>query len=190
MEASDDLRILIERELKSDERIEWIGSPRPVFFTSESTGIFLFGVPWTAFALFWTAAACRFTVPNFQQWFDVFPFFGLPFLLIGFAMLSAPIWARRRSGQTAYAITNQRAIVVERGWTSMIRSFTADQLQDIYRREKQDGSGDIVFGYDRQIPYNSRTAPREIGFNRIADVQTVERILKEMVQRRNNSDQS
>jgi hypothetical protein len=82
------LRNTIDRELEREERIDWIEMPQRVFFTPAATAAFLFGIPWTAFALFWTAGAAGFKFPVFNQGFDLFPLFGLPFILIGLGMLS------------------------------------------------------------------------------------------------------
>ena len=37
-----------------------------------------------------------------------FPLFGLPFVLIGLGMLTAPHWAKRKALRTAYAVTDRR----------------------------------------------------------------------------------
>jgi hypothetical protein len=39
------LQEIVARELEPGERLEWIGMPRPVFFTPMATGAFLFGIP-------------------------------------------------------------------------------------------------------------------------------------------------
>jgi len=69
------LRDKVERELETDERIEWIATPQRVFFTPGATAAFLFGIPWTAFALFWIAGAAGFKIPQFNQGWDMFPLF-------------------------------------------------------------------------------------------------------------------
>jgi hypothetical protein len=55
------LKEKVERELESGEHLEWIEMPVPRFFVSGATSMFLFGIPWTAFASFWTASAARTT---------------------------------------------------------------------------------------------------------------------------------
>ena len=110
----------VERELERGEAVVWIGMPKPTFFSPRSTGAFLFAIPWTAFALFWTAGAAGFQVPKFNQGVDLFPLFGVPFVLIGFAMLSTPLWVYRNSFKTVYVITDRRAITIEGGWSTTI----------------------------------------------------------------------
>ena len=48
---------VVDLELEPGERVEWVEMPKPTFFTPTATRAFLFGIPWTAFALFWTAGA-------------------------------------------------------------------------------------------------------------------------------------
>lgn len=176
------LRDVVDRELERDERIEWLGMPKRVYFTPVATGAFLFGIPWTAFALFWTAGAAGFKIPAFNQPFDLFPLFGLPFILIGLAMLSSPIWAYWRAGKTVYIVTNRRAITFDGGWSTTIRSYPPDKLTDIYRREKPDGSGDVIIARRAWRDSDGDRQTEELGFLRIADVKDVERRLKELAE--------
>src|SRR5262249_34904107 len=48
---------------------------------------------------------------------------------------------------TCYALTNRRAVVWEAGWFGTVRvySYTASALGKMQRRERADGSGDLVF---------------------------------------------
>ncbi len=85
------LQRLVDRELERDERVEWIGQPRAAFFTPGATVMFLFAIPWTSFAIFWTVMAACGTMQEAKQadgagLFSVFPLFGLPFILIGCGM--------------------------------------------------------------------------------------------------------
>ncbi len=134
----------VDHELESGERIVWIDMPIPRFFTPAATGAFLFGIPWTAFAVFWMCGASGFKIPDFREGFDLFPLFGIPFVLIGFGMLSSPLWAYRKTFKTVYVITDRRAITFDGGWSTTIRSHPPEKLQEIYRKEKRDGSGDVI----------------------------------------------
>ncbi len=177
------LQDIVERELESDERVEWIEMPRRVFFTPVATAAFLFAIPWTAFALFWTAGAAGFKVPDFNRGVDLFPLFGMPFILIGLGMLSAPLWAYLRAGKTVYVITNRRAITFDGGWSkTTIRSYPPEDLKDTYRKEKQDGSGDVILARRAWRDSEGDRHAEELGFLRIADVKGVERRLKHLAQ--------
>src|SRR5437763_9868076 len=122
---SPELAALVDAELASGERMVWVGQPIPSRYARGSLAIVLFGIPWTAFAIFWMAGVSGFKIPNLTRGFGWFPLFGIPFVLIGLGMLSTPFWVRRKARRTAYVITDRRAIVVEGGaWRSVtIRSF-------------------------------------------------------------------
>ena len=163
-----DLRSKVDRELEPGERVEWIGMPIPRYFTSSSTGLFLFAIPWTAFAIFWMCGAAGFQIPDFKEGSDFFVLFGVPFLLIGLAMLSSPFWTYKKSFKTVYVITDHRAITFEGGWMSTtIRSYPPEKLSDIYRREKKDGSGDVVIHRKAWQDSDGGRQSEELGFLRI-----------------------
>lgn len=52
-----ELSALVERELDPGERVVWTGLPLPGRFARRAWGMVIFGIPWTAFALFWIAGA-------------------------------------------------------------------------------------------------------------------------------------
>jgi hypothetical protein len=181
-EVPRDLRDKVNSELERGERIEWIEMPIPRFFTPVSTGMFLFAIPWTAFAAFWICGAAGFKVPDFKLGFDLFPLFGVPFLLIGLAMLSSPIWARRRASKTVYVITDRRAITFDGGWSTTIRSYPPEKLQDVYRKEKKDGSGDVIFARRAWHDSDGDRHTEELGFLRIKEPREVEQMLKKLAE--------
>jgi hypothetical protein len=141
------VREALVREMGCDEQMRWFGQPRPAAFMLGSLGLVLFGIPWTAFALFWTAGAAGFKVPDLQNpdWTMLFPLWGLPFIFVGLGMLSSPFWAYRRALRTAYVVTNKRAIIMEGGRSRVIRSIGPDRFSNLIRRERSNGRGDIVF---------------------------------------------
>lgn len=112
----------------------------------------------------------------------LFPLFGMPFLLIGAALLSAPLFAWWWARRTVYVITNLRAITFEGGRSSRIRSYRPETLTNIYRTERRDGSGDVVLarltGHDKFGGWHE-----ELGFLRVHDVKDVEWRLKALAER-------
>lgn len=179
----DNLREVVSRELDRDERVVWAAMPRPVFFTPMSTGAFLFGIPWTAFAFFWVGMA------GMGVWgqggiglFSLFPLFGVPFILVGFGMLSAPIFAYRKSKKTIYVITERRVITFEGGRSTTIRSYPPEKLTDVFRRERKDGYGDIIIARREWHDNNNRQQMEELGLLRIADAKQVEDLVKALAQ--------
>ena len=90
------LGLALERELEPGERILWSGK-QLARLNLAGFAIWLFAVPWTAFALFWMAMAAtgvRETEgAGALAW--AFPLFGLPFVAAGIAMLAAPFRCSR-----------------------------------------------------------------------------------------------
>jgi hypothetical protein len=184
----EELEAKVKRELEAGERIRWMGRPIPRSFTSATIILFLFAIPWTAFALCWEVATSWMawgSITQFKQgpvmlFSIIFPIFGLPFVLIGFGMLAAPLWARRYALKTVYVITDQRAITFVVGRTTTVKSYSPDQLQDVFRRERKDGTGDVIFSQRVWLDSGRDRHIRNLGFLNIQEAQRVEQMLKEM----------
>ena len=175
----------VDAELRPGERIVWVGQPIPGRFARKSIGIVLFGIPCTAISVFWMIAAASMSTQDrdgAQGFFDFFfPLCGLPFLLLGMAMLSSPCWLRRKARRTAYVITDQRALILHpRGWRRLaLRSFDPEHLTTLRRRQNRDGSGDVIFARKWiSDPESNRFA--HIGFFAIANVKDVENHIREL----------
>jgi hypothetical protein len=175
-----DLQRRLNDELRAGERIVWSAQPLPRLYRWSSIGIVLFGIPWTAFAIFWMAAAGWGTwkAGNTPGPFKLFPLFGLPFVLIGFGMLSSPFWMSRAARRTVYAITNQRAITIEGQAFGRVKvqSFLPDRLVAMSRTQRPDGSGDLIFEEVRERSGSSTTTVQR-GFKAIAGVREVEDLI-------------
>ncbi|MBE9222680.1 hypothetical protein IQ215_08210 [Cyanobacterium stanieri LEGE 03274] len=179
------LRQTIEKELDRGEIVKWVEQPIAYFFSGASITAVLFGIPWTSFAVFWMWGALGFQLPNFQQGTQpeyLFALFGVPFVIIGFLMLSTPVWQWQTMRSTVYVITNKRAIMIQGSRTMVIRSFTPEQVKDVYRREKPDGSGDVILGMRRWKDSDGDTRSEEIGFVSLRNVRKVENMLRELAQ--------
>ena len=131
------LEQLVGDELTQNETLLWLDQPIPKLFTKKTTSGFLFGIPWTAFSVFWMFGALQGSI-----WFGLF---GLPFVLIGLGMLSSPWWSKRNVQYTVYVITDKRAITFEKVWRSKkIISYGSAQLQNLQREQGNDGSGTLI----------------------------------------------
>ncbi|MCA9028105.1 MAG: hypothetical protein KDA86_23045 [Planctomycetaceae bacterium] len=173
----DELRSQIEQELEPGETIRWIGQPQPRGFPKATLLPALMGIPFTAFAIFWIAMAAGLLIgaggppPGPGMWF---PLFGIPFVLVGLAMLTSPWWVRRwlrrSAARTVYAVTDLRVLVIDGGfgdaqgnsglahlgfpgipfslWSQevRIRSWRSRDLTQIERVQRPDGSGDLILG--------------------------------------------
>jgi len=170
------LRTRIEAELNEAEKITWIGRPIPRRFVLENIRIVLLGIPCTAYALFWMAGA-----PNFDDGFGVFPLFGIPFVLIGFGMLSTPFWMIRKAKKTAYVLTTTRAIIFTGDFSKQTRSFGPDRLTDLRRKQRSDGSGDLIFETEHSFNREGDRHSTDHGFLAISDVKAVENLVRQLV---------
>ena len=151
---SDPLEIALQRELQGEERVLWKARPLsrilwPAF------AIWLFAVPWTAFSVFWTAMAFA-GVDSMADdggiWLAYgFPLFGVPFILIGLAMLSAPFAPLFWTNKRLYAVTDARVIELRLGRQLQSKSVELKDLGSIERVEGPDGAGTlkIAFGTTR-----------------------------------------
>lgn len=191
----DELDARVRSELEDGEQLLWVGQPRPGRFARMSLPIVLFGIVWTAFSLFWITVASWMVFfkaapgVNNAGWrigglFACFPLFGIPFVLIGLGMLSTPLLLRRRAKRTFYALTDRRAILWEAGaFGSMdVRSYRPAALKKMYRRDYNDGSGDLVFEEtlvvrrtsSRGTPMNTQSH----GFMGIDNVHEIEQLVR------------
>ncbi|NER22200.1 MAG: hypothetical protein F6J96_16170 [Symploca sp. SIO1C2] len=180
-----ELRKKVDQELQPGEYIRWVEQPIPRFLTSSSIVSFLFAIPWTSFALFWIWGALGQELPNFKegiQFQHIFALFGLPFVFIGLGMLSSPFWVWYAAKQTIYLITAQRAIIIKGGWSTTIRSYSPEQLKDVYRKEKADGSGDVIIAIRQWEDRKGNQRSEEIGFLGVRNSQEVEKLLKQLAQ--------
>lgn len=171
----------VRRELEPGEMIRWMEQPIPRFFSPATIGMVLFGIPWTAFAVFWICGASGFKMPNLAGGgFALFPLFGLPFVLVGIGMLSSPLWAYQKTLKTVYVITGQRAITIEGGWTTTVRSYRPDQLKGMYRKERRNGVGDVILGQRVWTDSDNDRRSMDVGFMNVRDARRVERLVNEL----------
>jgi hypothetical protein len=185
-----ELRSQVELELQPGERVVWMDQPIPARLARASLGLVIFGVPWTAFAVFWTGAAATgvFSAKpsGAGKLFWLFPLFGLPFILIGVGLLSSPWWMRKRAARTAYVITDRRAILFEGGWRGSlnVRSFEPAALRgELQRKQHADGSGDLVFVQNHYRDSDGDRRVTRVGFFAVRDVKGVEGLIRALAQK-------
>ncbi|MBA4066387.1 MAG: hypothetical protein C0501_22270 [Isosphaera sp.] len=124
---------------------------------------------------------------------DLFPYFGLLFLTVGLGMLLAPVWAAYKATNTVYVVTDRRAVVFDGGWSTHVRSFGPADLTAVERRQRPDGSGDLILakepywvpGHTSGPPGRGHHVPggwsvREIGFFGIPRVREVEQLIRNL----------
>ena len=91
-EMNVEVQRIAQSVVRTGESLLWSGQPDPRRIALQTLPIFILAIPWTAFALFWIATASGFKLPSFDpsNYFSLFPFFGVPFVLIGFTTLALP----------------------------------------------------------------------------------------------------
>lgn len=171
IEIPDKLKELVERELEPSEKVKWAEQPVPRFFSPKSLSLFLFAIPWTAFAIFWMFGASK--SGNL-----IFTSFGIPFVLVGLSMLSSPIWGILKSNNTIYVITTHRAITFDGGRSNTIRSYPPEKLKNVYRVERKNNIGDVIISYKEWRDSDGDRQRDELGFINIRNPKEVEKKLK------------
>ena len=138
------LRLALERELRGDEAVVWHGWQLGRL-ELRAFGLYLFAIPWTAFAVLWTTLA---TVgiansgedgPGWIGW--AFPLFGLPFIAVGVAMLAGPFMPLMQKGRVLYVVTDRRILKLSLSRELEVQAVPADRIGLVLRHEKRDGTG-------------------------------------------------
>lgn len=134
-------------EAAQGERILWAGQPQPrrmwPFF-----GIWLFAIPWTVFSLFWEGMAlspwfASTKAPDHITWTFgiVMPIFGIPFVVIGLAMMASPFWIMAKAKMTVHALTDKRLLTVTTGRTTKTNAVAIKNTGSVTTQTAADGSG-------------------------------------------------
>ena len=188
LDLPDDLRRAVTAEF-AGEPLRWTGRPSARSAFRGSAAIWLFALPWTAFALFWEILALGGFIglggPKNQQWSwfgAFFLLFGLPFVAVGLGMMAAPFWLARRAGRTAWVITSRRIACLTLGRRGVtVRSIAPRDLFAVERTEKADGSGTLklIFGEGRDS--DGDRVERSQTLQGIPDVRRVEDLVRRMM---------
>ena len=169
------LRALIEAELERGERIRWIGRPMVARLVwRQSWFPVLFGLFWLPASLLWMLEMHQ-TARAAWEW-------GLLILLFALAFLSWPWWALRRARNTAYLITDRRALSCHAAYPVNIGSYPPELLANLERRERRDGSGDLAFAVQEPDGYALGPPAISAGFRALRDVRAAERRIRETFQ--------
>jgi hypothetical protein len=183
------LRLTLERELAPGERLLWAAQPRGSRMWT-GFGLYLFAIPWTVFALFWEAMAL-------SPWFAgdppraiqagfgiVMPIFGLPFVLIGLAMLYAPIHAMRKARDTVHALTDKRLLTLVTGRKRKLKSAWVDRIGPIERQEDDAGWGSLKVQTHSRLDSEGDRLTEKFELTGIPDVARLEHLIIEQQNRR------
>lgn len=175
-------------QLDSGERLLWAGKPAPQGAAIGALPMTLFGLLFAGFAAFWIWAAAggmsRSSGGGFSGPGALFPLFGIPFLLVGLGMIFGPLWAFLGARNTIYAVTDRRAMIVTGSRTKSVRSFTRDEIGEITRVERPDGTGSLMFASVSRTSSKGHISVSRVGFEGIPDVRRVEQLIRDNLDRR------
>ena len=123
----------VQSELTSAEDIRWAGMPNPkVIFHSDDRLAIPFSLLWTGFFIYWEAGALGYWGNGGRSGFMAL--WGIPFLVMGqyivWGRFFVDAWLKRR---TFYAVTNQRVLIVQEGWTRKVRFTYLESIPEIVR---------------------------------------------------------
>jgi hypothetical protein len=190
------LKAFAEREF-AGEKLVWAARPDVKIAFLMSFAIWLFAIPWTAFALFWESMVAGPLVlellgyevqgkePGSQMRWGMFAMalFGIPFVLIGFGMLLAPVFVLTKGRSTLFVLTGRRLAILQGRSTVKVTSFLPNEIKGFSRKEGPDGRGTVILsrGYERDSDGDSVARSTELGV--IDDVRKVEQTLRDWKER-------
>lgn len=141
--------------LPAGERLLWTDRPQAGLSVRDFlTGRLPFGLVFTLFAVFWTAAV-SWVGQDFGA-FNIMPLFGIPFILVGLHLIvGAPIWDAYERARSWYALTDEAAYIA----ADLLgkRTLKRFPIRDMNGIELEDGvSGTVWFQRDVQVHRASR----------------------------------
>lgn len=159
---------LLAEHLQRGEQLLWFERAAPRAVQAHVARLALVGVVsgGAAVAVFlfhaWSAASSASADPGFtasllRDLFAGFQFVGAILLAVGLCAAPAFAWARFVVGRTAYAITMNRLIFLERGKLGSLWKEPFE-LVDVELVEHSDGTGDLIFRKNRTAPLGSTWA--------------------------------
>ncbi|MFP4476380.1 MAG: hypothetical protein ACLFOY_12540 [Desulfatibacillaceae bacterium] len=175
---TDEMIEKVERERREGEQILWFARAIPRFFVPATGFAYLFGIPWTAFSIFWILGAAGVLDVEPEGGLGWAALFGVPFIIVGLGILGTPFYAYWKQMRVFHVITDQRAILFSD--SGEIRSFHPRDLRHVQRRERKDGTGDIVMALGRWRDSDGDEQTEEIGFMGVREPRTVERMLRNL----------
>jgi len=168
--------------LDADETLIWSGRPHAFSYAiKKSWQLFLFGLLFFGFAVFWVHGAATQGGANGPLSMP-FWMFGIPFVIVGAGMVLSPLWQLFRGARTTYVLTNRRALTVSPPPFARRLSVPLNRIGFVDTRPSVTGSGDIYFKETVTSDSDGTTVRRD-GFLAIPDVLQVEQMLRKAVER-------
>ncbi len=177
--------------LHSGEQLLWAGRPIPLRFAAKGLPRVFIGFVWLVFVYFifkQVGSMGRGSSVSHSAVGSAFGIFqiilGL-FALFGIVMILSPLWEYIKATRKVYALSNQRAILMDRWPAASVRSYSLKDMRQIERRG-DDQQGDIIFAREtRAYRYSggrTSTSVTPIGFLAIHNPREVEVLLNTQIQ--------
>jgi len=148
MFTEPDLQQKFENTLRQDERVLW------TFENAKGSAWYKARITYgLVFAIVWVVMMSFITLPLAIGWaFGASPIYILPifFFVIGIVMLLTMIWGVGRMNSFAYAVTDQRVLVMNSCWPQGIRTYGPKDITALH------STGGESFGH---VSLNSLTMP-------------------------------
>jgi hypothetical protein len=182
-----DLKQFAAREFIGEQML-WAEKPDMRIAAFLSFGIWLFAIPWTAFALFWESMVVGPLLLHMLGYevkgptpqggmialMVVMGIFGLPFVAIGFAMLATPFVKLWKGGRTVYVLTNKRLAIIEGGRKIDIVSIRPADVVSLSRKEGPDGRGTLILHQGFTVDSDGDRQERKTELGVVHDVRKLE----------------
>jgi len=172
---------MMPRELQRDETLIW--ADRPVNLMAHARTMWfqaLTGIPFLAFALFWTWSAASAIGDTGDLFGKTFPLFGLIFIFAGLAMILSPVWAVLKAKRVVYGLTDHRLIIRQQLPSTSLRSWPIANLGPL-EREGEGRTGNMIFALDTNKSWhNNGSSLVRIGFVGIPEPKRLEQAIEDL----------
>lgn len=218
-DESASIRSVAQSALSGGERLYWVGHPNPMRLARRNLMRPLFGLFWMAMIYFMFTQVRSFgsglrspfsfsSSSSFSNFAMIFQLMLAVFFLIGLSMIFSPLWNYLKARFTVYALTDERAMIINRLPTQTVHSYSTRNIEKVERRGSE-FEGDVIFGSETRTYTNhnrrnqggihinfseggtnvnfggarTRTVTIPIGFFGITQPREVENLLLDMIQR-------
>lgn len=159
--------------LDKGERLLWAGNPDPLRYAVNKGATALFGILFLGFAIFWTVMASK-SGGYFFLW-------GVPFMLVGAAVVLSPAFYYWRAPMVAYVLTDRRAVIDTQGPFGSRVSVPLDQVPFVTLKHATGGIGSVMFIENTRQGRRGRSYTTQDGFVAISDAEKVERQMRDAI---------
>ncbi|GHA30059.1 hypothetical protein GCM10007989_27170 [Devosia pacifica] len=148
--------------LPDQERLLWHARPSATIRMADfATARLPFGIVFTVFALFWMSMTAQMgRMGPAGGGLDLFPLFGVPFVLVGLYMaIGIPLWDAYERKNAWYALTDEAAYIATELFGR--RSLKRYPISEMNALELEDGQqGTVWFNKHVEVHLRSRTYRR------------------------------